>query len=572
MTYLKKIFNFLSSIKLAIPVMLLLLVASVAGTLVESHYNAEYAGLKIYKTGWFLLILFFLWINILFAALSRIPWQKRHVGFLVTHLGMLTLLLGSVMTMLWGVDGTLQIYEKSDSNLVFLQNNVIEVNGVKTPIKRFLEKEDLSHLFLGNNLDFTLSTYLPFVDVPEKTFDRGLNVNFKIKSAFFDVVQVLNTELEKEVQMGPATFRLVDNVPNQAVMPLEKKSDKVSLLYIKDKNGKVIKSIDFEKKRFLEIGKTKFKIVKIFKNAQIANNKIEEGDESRTNPAIELEISQNNKPMREIIYQNIPEFTLNPDGFFGFKFSFTLKTDGGAATSPMESDHMPSNHPKVGGERIKNTVEFQLLDQNKVEVALYKNGEQQVKKILSENEAIVTPWMGMELTYLGIKNATDSFVPMETIPKKKMPMPPSAILLKTQSGKNEWITENSEVNITVNGKQTSVYYGRERLFLPFSIALNKFEKNDYPGSDMAMDYKSYVQINGQGPVHEIYMNEPMKLENYTFYQSSYQMNPNGPAITILSVNRDPGRALKYIGSIILCLGIILYTLQKSKRIQKKFNL
>jgi hypothetical protein len=44
-----------------------------------------------------------------------------------------------------------------------------------------------------------------------------------------------------------------------------------------------------------------------------------------------------------------------------------------------------------------------------------------------------------------------------------------------------------------------------------------------------------------------------------------------PALTILSVNKDPGRELKYIGSIILCLGIIIYTLQKSRRFQKFLN-
>lgn len=580
MSYLKKIFKFLSSVKLAIPIMLVLLACSIAGTITESNFNAEYAGLKIYKTWWFLLILVLLWINILFAALSRIPWKKRHTGFLITHLGMLLLLLGSVFTMLWGIDGTMQIYEKSESNLVFLQNNVLEVNGIKTPIKRYLDKRDLSDIKLEGINDISLSTFIPFADVPEKNFDRGVNLNFKIKSAFFDVVQVLNTELEREVEMGPATFRLVDHSSDDKVekktSTVESARSKISggnLLFIKDSKGSVVKTLDLGKKLSGNVGEIQFKVTKVFKNAQISNNKIEEGDGARSNPAVELSVTNGKKTVREIIYQNIPEFTLNPDGIFGYKLSIDLKSPSSSAAeeTTTSTPTMPSNHPKVGS-RIKNTVEFQIVDQNHVAVSLFKNGEKLTSKVLSEKEVFVTPWMGIEITFLGTKNATEGFTPVETVPQRKMPLPPSAILLKTRNGNDTWIAENNEINLTSNDKKSVVYYGRERLFLPFALSLLKFEKNDYPGSQMAMDYKSFVQINGQGPVHEIFMNEPLKLENYTFYQSSYQITPNGPAITILSVNRDPGRALKYIGSIILCLGIIIYTLQKSKTFQSKFKL
>lgn len=586
MIYFKKVFKFLSSVKLAIPIMLVILVCSVAGTILESRFNAEYAGLKIYKTGWFLLVLSILWINILCAALSRIPWKKRHVGFLITHLGMLTLLLGSVITMIWGIDGTMQIYEKSDSNLVFLQNNVIEVNGVKTPIKRYLEKINLSDTLLGSNVDFSLSTYMPFAEVPEKNFDKGVNLNFKIKSAFFDVVQVLNSELEKEIQMGPATFRLVEEgsdalsveqptkklISHKGKIRLAKESSQnKNQLIIKDQKGSVVKTIKLEINKTINIGDVKFKIVRIFKNAQIASNKIEEGDEGRSNPAVELEVIKDNKSLREIVYQNIPEFSLNPNGLYGYKIAINLNSSPAVENIENNSNQM-AMAPHGNADRIKNTVEFKILQNNEVEVALYKDGQQLVKKVLKEKELFVTPWMGIEITFLGTKNASDGFIPVETEPQRKMPLPPSAILLKARDGKEAWIAENSEINFNSNNKQSSVYYGRERLFLPFAISLMKFEKNDYPGSQMAMDYKSFVQINGQGPVHEIYMNEPLKLENYTFYQSSYQITPNAPAVTILSVNRDPGRALKYLGSIILCLGIIIYTLQKSKRVQNKFNI
>ena len=60
------------------------------------------------------------------------------------------------------------------------------------------------------------------------------------------------------------------------------------------------------------------------------------------------------------------------------------------------------------------------------------------------------------------------------------------------------------------------------------------------------------------------MNEPFKQSGFTLYQSSYELSPGRPEVSIFSVNRDPGRWVKYIGSLILSIGIILYVFMKSK--------
>jgi len=598
MNFLKKIYLFFGSVKLAIPVMLCLLGASVAGTLFESKYNAEYAGIVIYKTWWFMAILFLLFINILLATFTRLPWKKRHLGFLITHLGMLLLLIGSVMTMVYGIDGTMQIMEGSDSNLVFLQNNVIEVDRKTIPIKRYIEKYDISANREINSTEFKFVSYLPFVDVPEKSFDRGINLNFKIKSAFFDVIQVLNDELDREVQMGPATFRIVsgdlekikvDEVKNvkHATKRSITKGDK---LFLNKFNGNEITSFDISSKKSFKYEDINIEIVRKFKNAQIVSNKIQEGDPAGSNPALEIKVTKGSSSLREIIYQNIPTFSLNAGGVFGLSFRMTSEVNSAEKNSgdvnSIASDansSLPSGHPTIGNmksgtnpDRIKNTVEFKIVDKEKniVEVSLYKNNELLDKKILKKDEQLTTPWMGIEITFKGVSLATDTTVPTETEPKTKMPLPPSAILMRTSangSSDEKWIVENSEIQVSNGMKSNNIYYGRERLFLPFSLFLEKFEKKDYPGSEMAMNFRSFVKINSKSETKEIYMNEPLKFEGFTFYQSSYQLTPNAPAVTILSVNRDPGRALKYIGSLILCFGIAFYTFQKSKRFAKYLN-
>ena len=69
------------------------------------------------------------------------------------------------------------------------------------------------------------------------------------------------------------------------------------------------------------------------------------------------------------------------------------------------------------------------------------------------------------------------------------------------------------------------------------------------------------------PTEHITMNEPLNLEGYSFYQASYIPDMPRPTVTILSVNYDPGRLLKYWGSILLIGGAILLYLNKA--IQKR---
>ena len=78
-----------------------------------------------------------------------------------------------------------------------------------------------------------------------------------------------------------------------------------------------------------------------------------------------------------------------------------------------------------------------------------------------------------------------------------------------------------------------------------------------------MSFESLVQVARTGIVQKISMNEPLKLEGFTIYQASYSITPE-QTLSIFSVNQDPGRFLKYLGSLILGIGIITITLMRSR--------
>ncbi len=51
------------------------------------------------------------------------------------------------------------------------------------------------------------------------------------------------------------------------------------------------------------------------------------------------------------------------------------------------------------------------------------------------------------------------------------------------------------------------------------------------------------------------MNHPLKYDHLTFYQASYFETEKGHG-SVLSVNYDPGRWIKYLGSLLLVFGAI----------------
>src|SRR3954462_4015762 len=85
------LFKFFSSLKLAVFSLLSLSAVLGTATVLESNYGTRAVYLMVYGTWWFYGLLGLLATNVLCAALSRYPWKRRQTGFVVTHLGILTI-------------------------------------------------------------------------------------------------------------------------------------------------------------------------------------------------------------------------------------------------------------------------------------------------------------------------------------------------------------------------------------------------------------------------------------------------------------------------------------------------
>ena len=111
-------------------------------------------------------------------------------------------------------------------------------------------------------------------------------------------------------------------------------------------------------------------------------------------------------------------------------------------------------------------------------------------------------------------------------------------------------------------------YGSKIVDLPFSIKLNSFQLDRYPGSMSPSSYASEVTVikeDGKSYDYRIFMNRTLSEGNFLFFQSSYFPDESG---TVLSVNNDPGKWPTYLGYFLLTLGLTLNFFDKKSRFRK----
>lgn len=96
--------------------------------------------------------------------------------------------------------------------------------------------------------------------------------------------------------------------------------------------------------------------------------------------------------------------------------------------------------------------------------------------------------------------------------------------------------------------------------LPFTVKLDDFVMDTYPGTRMPSGFASHVQVTdrdtGKTFPARIWMNHELHHRGFALYQSSYQQQ-GGREMTILSVSKDPGQPIAFVGFITLVAGMIL---------------
>ena len=128
-------------------------------------------------------------------------------------------------------------------------------------------------------------------------------------------------------------------------------------------------------------------------------------------------------------------------------------------------------------------------------------------------------------------------------------------------------TYNAFKQEQLGGLDIALRYGSKVHTLPFSVKLNDFEAERYPGTENSFSsFSSKVTVidNEKGDYnYKIFMNHILDHRGYRFFQSSFDPDEKG---TILSVNHDLyGTWITYIGYMLLYFGLMAILFSKYSR-------
>jgi hypothetical protein len=110
----------------------------------------------------------------------------------------------------------------------------------------------------------------------------------------------------------------------------------------------------------------------------------------------------------------------------------------------------------------------------------------------------------------------------------------------------------------LDGRQWSLELRAARYYKPYSLKLEDFTHETYPGTQIPKNFSSKVILNDDVKNDHrqvvIYMNHPLRYLGDTYYQSGFEPDNSG---TVLQVVRNPSYQAPYIACVIVSLGLIL---------------
>jgi hypothetical protein len=599
------VFRFFASLKLAVVLLAVLIIGSVAGTIYESSFDAKVARAYVYGAPWFNLWLLFLAANLAGAAFSRWPWKKHHVAFLITHLGIITLLAGSLIGRIWGIEGTITLFKgEPPTNRLLVDEHQLRVRDTDGIVKgypaEFINRPptpnkpwDLGLLAGGGRL--SIVDYAPAIEGklnPKPLTEGGAPaLHFTVATAMMGQrleSWLLADEHQHNFNMGLATIDV-----KRGVAP-EIKGD--------SPNAPVPAAgeVDIEESIFAFAKAPEEQIARVIKGGN-TGAKVQLSEPTGGNKG-SVVVNLNGKTWTFDVAQNLGKdtamegsgFTLRIDNYWpDFRIEngkptsvsdqpnnaavvVTLRGKGipVSSTSHSHGADTPGAAPEMpaAGGTTGNHLTFFIAPDGSVtyDLASRKLGRSTGK--LELNKPLTTGWADWELTLDRILPHAEEW--MDFVPAKPPPTGPdlpAGVRVRIQNGaqtSEQWVPAGWQISVPAPGGNVQVAYGWKQIPLPIALELLDFEVQRNEGSDSPAGFKSTVRVTtpeGQTATGQCWMNNPFNFPGawqntwtgLTYKMSQASWNPENLGQSTVQILRDPGWLLKWLGSLLLVCGIFM---------------
>lgn len=526
--YYRKVELFFGNLKFAVVIILLFAVCLGYGTFMESYHGAEYANRLIYKSIPFMMIQFGMFLSILFATLIRLPAKKHLYGFYTIHTGLITIFLGSYITYQSGVDGTVTLAPNLPSRQIQLSEDELKI---EFPSKG--REVSVALPFRAGPLDLNLEyegiklkTYLPFSEdklnwIPTKISEKGQSsAKYRLYNENFGEFITLSlhplSDFNNTTTLGLLNVHFM---PEGLSDCFATQNSEGLIIWNGLDNGCTSPKADELKRKKHKNGK---EIVEVFYHGQKLGF-MPELSPLPLNPELELDDASPFRIFSKKLFEKSPHLFL-----FGDSAAFY----------------------------DKNTQQWEA------------------KKIPLKGE-ISLPWMGFKIKLLDYHQ--DQYPTMT--PEYIKPVQENGRITVGEmkaiqvdiNGQLFWVKSTEPIAYNKEGERITFQIAKKTLTLPYEIVLDRFKMDTDPGTTNPASFESFVTVfkgNQGSEKHHVFMNNPLKYKDFTFYQASYFQTQEGPYGSILSVNFDPGRFWKYLGSLLLVLGSIWHYFLRRKHLAK----
>ncbi len=612
------VFEFFASLKLAVVLLAVLIIAAIAGTIYESSFDAKVARAYVYGAPWFNLWLVLLAANLTASALSRWPWRKHHAAFLITHLGIITLLTGSLIGRIWGIEGTITLFKgESPTNRLVVDEHQLRVHDVDGIIKGFpaeflhhpptpqrprhlgtlasgarLQIVDYAPAIEGKlnpkpvadggapALHFTISTAMMnqhleswlLVDDPQHgSFSMGL-ANIELKRGIAPSAS-LNTRL-RESAAGQASrgeaIELEESIfaftkaPGEQVGRVAKGAStgaKVRLDQPQNGNkGRVVISLGDKEASFdvaenlgREVGirgtELKLKIDNYWPDFRIQGGRPSSLSDQPNNPVVLITIHGKAAPAAET--------APNPHGA-GTEFN----TTGG-----------PPAMPPVGAEAPNHLTLF-IANDGAITYELVSRTNGKSSGNIDLNKPLPTGWADWQLKTDKLMPHAKQWVDFTPIKTEKTSIAadlPDGVRVRLEQNSEkfeQWVPAGWQITVPTSLNQTMIAYGWKVIGLPVGLELLDFEVKRNEGSDSPAGFKSTLRVvtaDGETATGSCWMNNPFSFPGawwrtwtgLTYKISQASWNPENLGQSTVQILRDPGWLLKWIGSLLVVIGVFM---------------
>jgi cytochrome c-type biogenesis protein CcsB len=544
---------FLSSLKLSAFLMAVVAFASAKGTFIESAVGRDGAYDLVYDAFWFEAVLALLCFSLGLLFFRRWPYRPRQYGFMLVHVSIVLILVSAAITRYFGYEGIMSIREGASSDFIYSNHKHVTAtsDGQSADMKvRLWQAGTNNHkqkITLGGQ-EYTLAVTEYFPHFTESwtaapggpaALQYGVLVDGQMSEGML---------IEGDRAMiGQAEARFL-TTPFGDAMATSRYGD----LRLRIAGETCAFPVQPEGNPVVTCGGHKFQVTEFQTSFTVGGVANAEGP--MVNPMVRVAITApDGRKGERILFAYHPDFSMGHSGaeesFADLDLVYQVNrgvefTRGGAtgvqgrASFPLTAANMQTQSEN----EIPAGVVFDV-----VKDMLYRN---------TENDFGLVP------------TATFSSVVKAPALSQDGNDPPAArVVLRDAAGADLanviCIEQDRPVTVQAGGRSFELSYGPRIVKLPYTVTLDDFVLQTYPGSENPATYESFVslddpQMGVSGRKVHIFMNSPMNHRGTKHFQSSYDRDRRG---TVLSVNHDPGKLPTYIGYGMISLGFLLIILK-----------